>query len=87
MSQVLLKIRGVPPWLLREYLLELGATAGAREDEMIGDGYKATWSDERVPLPGGTLSLTQLNIMLEGDEAVLAALDPELMRKLQRGGG
>ena len=87
MSRVVLKIRGVPEWLLRDYLLELGATPGAGTDEMTGDGYTVSWSDERVALPGGTLSLTQLNIVLDGDDAVLATLEPELMKKLQRGGG
>lgn len=87
MSRVVLRIRGVPEWLLRAYLRGLGAAPGANENEMTGDQYTVSWSDERVALPGGTLSLTQLNVTLEGDESVLAMLEPELMKKLQRGGG
>ena len=94
MSQIELHIRGVPEWLLRAYLAELGAAAdddgGAGDDDaprMTGDGYAVSWSAELVRLPGGTLTLTQLNIRLDGDAATIAALEPALLAKLQRGGG
>ena len=87
MSRVELHIRGVPEWLLRAYLAELGAVADGAAPRMTGDGYAVSWSAERAPLPGGTLWLTQLNILLEGDAAAIAALEPALMAKLQRGGG
>ena len=95
MSRIELHIRGVPEWLLRAYLAELGAAADddAGDDgdgaapRMIGDGYAVSWSAELVRLPGGTLTLTQLNIRLDGDAAAIAALEPVLMAKLQRGGG
>ena len=89
MSRVELHIRGVPEWLLRAYLAELGAVADDDGDapRMTGDGYAVSWSAERAPLPGGTLTLTQLNIRLDGDTAAIAALEPALMAKLQRGGG
>ena len=91
MSRIELRIRGVPEWLLRAYLAELGAAAddagAAAAPRMIGDGYAVSWSAERVPLPGGTLTLTQLNIRLDGDAAAIAALEPALMAKLPRGGG
>ena len=93
MSQIELHIRGVPVWLLRAYLAELGAVADGDDDDdgaaprMTGDGYAVSWSAEPVRLPGGTLTLTQLNIRLDGDAAAVAALEPVLMAKLQRGGG
>ena len=93
MSQIKLHIRGVPEWLLRAYLAELGAVADDGDDDdgaaprMTGDGYAVSWSAEPVRLPGGTLTLTQLNIRLDGDAAAVAALEPVLMAKLQRGGG
>ncbi|MCY3920350.1 MAG: DUF1952 domain-containing protein [Chloroflexi bacterium] len=89
MSRVELRIRGVPEWLLRAYLAELGAVADGDGDapRMTGDGYAVSWSAERAPLPGGTLRLMQLNIRLDGDAAAIAALEPALMAKLQRGGG
>ena len=94
MSQIELHIRGVPVWLLRAYLAELGAAAdddgGAGDGaapRMTGDGYAVSWSAELVRLPGGTLTLTQLNIRLDGDAAAVAALEPALLAKLQRGGG
>ena len=88
MSQIELHIRGVPEWLLRAYLAELGAAADDDDaaSRMTGDGYAVSWSAEPVRLPGGTLTLTQLNIRLDG-EAAIAALEPALMAKLQRGGG
>ncbi len=94
MSQIKLHIRGVPEWLLRAYLAELGAAADDAADDagdpaprMIGDGYAVSWSAELVRLPGGTLTLTQWTIRLDGDDATIAALEPALMKKLQRGGG
>lgn len=89
MSRVELRIRGVPEWLLRAYLAELGAVDDDDGDapRMTGDGYAVSWSAEPAPLPGGTLRLTQLNILLEGDAAAIATLEPALMAKLQRGGG
>ncbi len=90
MSRIELHIRGVPEWLLRAYLAELGAAAdddGDAAPRMTGDGYAVSWSAEPVRLPGGTLTLTQLNIRLDGDAAAIAALEPVLMAKLQRGGG
>ena len=102
MSRIELHIRGVPEWLLRAYLAELGAAADDAADDaadagddagddpaprMTGDGYAVSWSAELVRLPGGTLTLTQLNIRLDGDAAAIAALEPVLMAKLQRGGG
>ncbi|MDE2639564.1 MAG: DUF1952 domain-containing protein [Chloroflexota bacterium] len=88
MSRVELRIRGVPEWLLRAYLAGLGAVEDNGDAaRMTGDGYAVSWSAERAPLPGGTLSLTQLNIRLDGDAAAIAALEPALMAKLQRGGG
>ncbi|PZC49749.1 MAG: hypothetical protein DK306_000509 [Chloroflexi bacterium] len=90
MSLIELNIRGVPDWLLRTYLLELGAAADPHDRDaprMSGDGYTVSWSSERVDLAGGTLKLTQLNILLDGDQSIIAAFEPELMKKLQRGGG
>ena len=99
MSRIELHIRGVPEWLLRAYLAELGAAADAADDDggddaagdaaprMTGDGYAVSWSAELVRLPGGTLTLTQWTIRLDGDAAAIAALEPVLMAKLQRGGG
>ena len=94
MSRIELHIRGVPEWLLRAYLAELGAAADAAAADgddpaprMTGEGYAVSWSAELVQLPGGTLTLTQLNIRLDGDAAAIAALEPVLMAKLQRGGG
>ena len=51
-SRVELRIRGVPEWLLRAYLAELGAVADDDTDDgeaprMTGDGYAVTWSTGR----------------------------------------
>lgn len=91
MSRRELNIRGVPDWLVRKYLVELGAREEASEPPRFtgfeaGGRYSVSWSSERVELPGA-LRLTQLNIVLTGDEAAISVLEPRLMQKLQRGGG
>jgi hypothetical protein len=79
------EIRGVPLWLIREYLEELGGTA--RDEVTIGGpGWSATLEqieDFRI----GSLVVGQVRVLLEGDEKTLAALEPRLDDKLIRAGG
>ena len=78
-SRETLSIRGLPEWLIREYLEELGASAApdpasaARIDGSDGDatrmaaaGWAVTWPSQRIALPGGTLNLTQFDPRLRG---------------------
>jgi len=79
------EIRGVPLWLIREYLEELGGAA--RDDATIeGPGWSASLEqieDFRI----GSLVVGQVRVRLEGDEETLAALEPRLDDKLIRAGG
>jgi hypothetical protein len=73
---------GVPAWLLRAYLVELGGRASS-EEAVQGDGWRATLT------PGGDgaggIRIARVTVKLEGEQAatVLAAL----RKKAQRGGG
>lgn len=101
LSKETLSIRGLPEWLIREYLEELGASAApepasaARDDgsdggdatRMAADGWAVTWSSQRIALPGGTLNLTQFDLVFEGDERAVAAASEAFLKKAQRGGG
>jgi len=79
-------IRGLPEWLIREYLQEMGAAPDPNDDSlMVADAWSVSWGHQRVAIAGGTLALTQFDIVFTGDE-----LDPvfdQFMRKAQRGGG
>jgi hypothetical protein len=79
-------IRGVPLWLMREYLEEAGGRT-LPDGSVAGDGWRATLTqldDFRI----GKISVGQVRLELSGDAAALAALRPILNLKLAtRGGG
>lgn len=79
-------IRGVPLWLLREYLEELGGAAGA-DGAVVGPGWQARLSqldDYRL----GSLRIGQVRLELAGEEGALAELRRVLTYRLMtRGGG
>ncbi len=78
------RIRGIPLWLLRAYLVELGGQA--QEDRISGNGWEAKITqldDFRV----GSLAVGQVRLDIEGEKQAVAELIPRLDRKLLRGGG
>jgi hypothetical protein len=78
-------VRGIPLWLLREYLVEAGGQAGGA-DAVRGDGWTARLrqiEDYRI----GNLSVGQVRVELEGRAEALDALEARLAPKLLRGGG
>jgi molybdopterin synthase sulfur carrier subunit len=79
------EVRGIPLWLLREYLVEGGGRA--ESDEVVtGPGWRVRLEqieDFRI----GSLTVGQLRLELEGDEAGLARLKAVLEPKLLRAGG
>lgn len=95
-----LAIRGLPEWLIRDYLAAMGAAAdGAAADGAVADGaagsraamraerWSVRWSSRRMPIAGGGLTLTQFDLIFEGEpEAVRQARDL-FLKKAQRGGG
>ncbi len=71
---------GVPAWLLRDYLLELGGRqAGA---EVRGPGWTARLAASRDP---GVLGIARVTVSIEGPSAAQAMA--ALRVKAQRGGG
>lgn len=79
-------IRGVPLWLLCEYLEELGGAILA-EDRVAGPGWQVQLT-QIEPFQVGSLRVGQVRMDLSGDAGPLAALRAALGRKLMtRGGG
>lgn len=78
-------MRGIPLWLLREYIEELGAKM--RDDGVLyGEGWQARVTDAE-DFQVGALRVGQVRLELDGEAAALAAVRPLLEKKLQRGGG
>lgn len=78
-------IRGIPLWLLHEYLQELGGQADG-ENRVVADGWAARLTqldDFRV----GSLVVGQVRLEIESEQRALEALAPLLEKKLLRGGG
>ena len=78
------EIRGIPLWLLREYLVELGGSADG--DRVVGDGWDASimqLADYQI----GSLRVGQVRLAIDGDDDVLSYLKQRLELKLLRGGG
>lgn len=78
-------VHGIPLWLLREYLEELGGTA-VSDTEVQGEGWHATLT-KLPPREIGSLRVGRVELRLEGDEEALAELRPGLDRKTLRAGG
>ena len=84
-------LRGIPRWLLRSYLEDLGGQADAayglsEEDRLHGDGWDATL----VQLEDywiGSLSSGQVRVTVTGEPEAVTALLEALEPRLFRGGG
>ena len=84
-------LRGIPRWLLRKYLEDLGGSGSApygvtEEDRLDGDGWIATLvqiEDYRI----GSLSSGQVRMTLAGESATVETLLKALEPRLFRGGG
>ena len=79
------EVHGVPAWLLKEYLIELGGEFGG-ENLVSGDGWIATFI--RIGyFKIGSISVGRLRLQIDGDSEALQNLVPQLEMKLLRGGG
>ncbi len=77
--------RGISIRLALKYLESVGAeTVG--EDSAAGSGWQAELSAETVSI-GPSLELTEVTVVFEGEEAVLAELVPAFAKKAIRAGG
>lgn len=76
---------GIPLWLLREYLEELGGEADG-ENRVVGDGWTASLT-EAEPVKLGSLVIGRVRLELKGEPDAIDRLNPELHMKTIRGGG
>jgi hypothetical protein len=89
-SRLEVHLRGLPEWLIRKYLAEIGASDAdtAELPQMHADGWAVSWTTQRVSIAGSSgLGLTQFDIVFEGDAALLPEVEERFMKKAQRGGG
>ena len=85
MAEIERHVHGVPLWLMRDYLVEMGGRAQG-DERVIGDGWEAQFKrveDYNI----GSLVIGRVWLKITGDEGVLAELEPVLNLKLMRGGG
>lgn len=90
MSKRSLSIRGLPDWLIREYLAEMGATSDRNEASrpcMAADRWSVMWTSRKVSIPGARFRLTQFDIVFTGDSGAVEDAQRRFMQKAQRGGG
>ena len=83
--QVTHEYHGVPQWLMKEYLTDLGA-APVDNQTMAGDGWQAVIS-KAEPNRIGSLVVGGAAVEFTGPSAVLDALFAKLHWKTLRGGG
>ncbi len=76
---------GVPLWLMKEYLSDLGATE-VEENLMVGAGWQARLS-KAEPNRIGSLVIGGAAAEFSGEETALAAMFEKLHWKTLRGGG
>jgi hypothetical protein len=76
---------GVPVWLMKKYLADMGAEETA-ENLMTGDGWQAT-VQKGEPARIGSLVVGRINVEFSGEPAVLDELVERLHWKTMRGGG
>jgi molybdopterin synthase sulfur carrier subunit len=78
-------VHGVPAWLIKEYLLELGGTED-NPDCIAGEGWRAK-VQPIDPFRLGSITIGRVHLEIEGDKESIEALIPPLEMKLMRGGG
>ena len=76
---------GIPLWLMKKYLTDLGATE-AEENVMVGEDWQAVVS-KAEPARIGSLVVGRIDVEFSGDEAAVEELLEKLHWKSMRGGG
>lgn len=89
-----LAIRGLPEWLIRDYLIQLGARAAVDAPEgvvdtprLTADQWSVVWTQAPVQIAGSVIRLTEFTLDLSGECEAVARAESELLLKVQRGGG
>lgn len=79
------QIFGVPLWLMKDYLADLGAVE-TEPDTMAADGWRAVVRKSE-PYRIGSLVVGRIEVEFSGDDAVLETVLEKLHWKTMRGGG
>ena len=79
------EVRGIPLWLIREYLEELGGTPRG-DSAADGDGWSGRL-EQIEDFTIGSLAIGQVRITLEGDDETVERINTLLDDKLLRAGG
>ena len=78
-------VSGIPLWLMREYLVELGGQQVA-DDAVSGEGWQAQLA-KAEDFQLGSLRVGRVHLQVYGDAQAIERLRPALEKKLIRGGG
>ena len=84
MKTVIREMRGIPYFLLKEYLVELGGTL-INEDTVVGQGWKVR-IEKMEPFRLKSLSVGQSRLHMEIDEAVYEDFMARFSMKTLRAG-
>lgn len=85
MQTIVREMRGIPYFLLKEYLQELGGQL-ANENLIVGDGWKV--SLERMePFRIGSLAVGQTRLTMELEDRVADDFKERFLKKTLRAGG
>ena len=79
------EIRGIPLWLMQEYLLEMGGTL-VEEGLVEGEGWSVRLT-KLEPFHLGSLSVGQIRVEMSGDPEGFANLKVMIEPTLMRAGG
>lgn len=85
MQTIAQDLRGIPLWLLREYLQEMGGVADG-EAWVRGDGW-AAHLERLEPYRIGSLAIGQVRVVLQAEDRLADDLVFRLGRKTLRAGG
>ena len=85
-QRIVREVRGIPLWLLREYLEEDGGRASEDGHSVVGDGWTVRLT-QLEDFQVGSLCVGQLRVELEGDGEPFERMQALLEKKLLRAGG
>ncbi|KAA3664146.1 MAG: DUF1952 domain-containing protein [Chloroflexi bacterium] len=78
------EVHGIPLWLLREYLEELGGTA-VSDTQITGEGWTVNLT-KLPPREVGSLRVGQVEVAFSGDETAINAIKTQFHKKTMRAG-
>lgn len=85
MRHIVHEMRGIPLWLLKEYIQELGGTPHA-EDVIVGPGWQVRLS-RLEPFQIGSLAVGQVRLEMDLEDQVADDFLERFAKKTLRAGG